>query len=217
MDNKSKGLFVVLIAVVLILSGTVGYLAVKYDNVKGEAGDIGLTGVPGAEGLSGLQGPQGIPGANGTDGEQGPKGNQGNQGSNGGTGATGPQGESGEDCQCNEPPIITVNTSDSYASSGDFYFTINISVEDPENDMRIINLFHKHNEDDPWLRVDNVNGHTHGYMQHWYSDNNSDYFIETHVVDYVSTCCEDLWWLVEVDDGSNLVIVEEYLVLNQPI
>ena len=191
-----------------------GLSAVVVAGIK--EGKMGPTGLPGSDGLMGPQGPQGPPGVNGTDGEQGlrgPKGNQGNQGNTGPQGPQGPPGEDGEDCQCNEAPIVTVNTSDSYVCSGDFYFAINISVFDPENDTRIINLYHKHHENEPWIRLGTHGSTEHGLYAHWYSDNNSDYFVASHMVDYVSTTCEEIWWLVEVQDGLNLVVVEEYLQL----
>lgn len=210
----------VVIALLLASFGAIGYWL--YKNEKGEQGEIGLPGIQGEQGPRGLIGPRGFtgpPGPQGEKGDTGPRGPRGAKGYTGNTGPQGPPGEDGEDCIRNEPPVITINTSESYWTPGWFVFKINITVEDPENDLRIINLYHRHHDHEPWIRTNCQGGNPHGYLQHWFSDNNSDYFKEMHKVPSItpcSTCCEEITWLVEVQDGLNLVIAQEDVELCVP-
>jgi len=203
--KKTTGIIAVLISLALIVGALVGGLtAVVLAGVR--EGEIGLSGLDGIDGIAGLAG---LNGNDGTDGEQGTRGPKGATGS---TGATGSRGPAGEDCECkdNQAPVITIDTSDS-AYDGLFYFRITIEVDDAENDDRVIDLYHKHHEDDNWLRSEG-----HGWIQHWYSNNNSDIFTAEHIVDYATENCEDIWWLVEVNEGKNLVITEEHTELCGP-
>jgi len=194
---------VLIIAVILaLICGAIGGAVTgNLLKIKGDRGLQGIAGEDGKDGEDGIQGPQGIQGEKGDKGDKGARGDTGRQGPQGETGPQGPAGEDGEDCQCNEEPMIIVNTSDSYTCNGylhGFNFIINISVNDPEDDNKVINLYYKWNEDDDWVR-----GST-GYLNHWISDSNDDYFVD-EMTKYSIDTCREIWWLVEVDDGLNIV------------
>jgi len=195
--NGKLGTIAVLVVFCLLFGAIGGGLTAVIVNkpIQGERGLIGLPGLDGKDGINGTDGKDGVNGTDGKDGSRGPRG------------YTGPPGK---DCECNEQPIVTFNTSDSYVCGKNFHFKINFSVYDPEEDTRIINLYHKHHINEPWIRTNAIGGNPNGYIQHWYSKNNSDYFTEEHLINYSPAICEEIWWLIEVDDGSNIVIYEAY-------
>lgn len=217
--EKINGLLIAIIVVALLLSAIGGaVVALVLGDPDWTIGPIGPAGQDGIDGVDGLDGLDGINGTQGPEGDRGPQGPQGGSGPAGPKGDPGPQGEQGppgEDCQCNEAPVVTVNTSSSYCEpnteSNKFVFRINITVDDLENDVRIIDLYHKHHENEPWIRTPE-----HGWFQHWWSDNNSDFFTAQHIV-WRNTDCREIWWLVEVDDGLNLVVHEEHVELCKPV
>lgn len=208
--NKQK-IFNLLATIGIVLALILAGFVALADDYKGKIGPIGETG------LQGEQGPQGDQGPLGEKGDKGDRGPSGARGPSGGSGPQGPAGPPGQDAPVNLAPTIDINTSESYYDGEDFVFVINFTIDDPENDWRTVTLYHKHKEDEPWIRTDIIGGDPHGFIQYWYSNNNSDIFWQDHVVNWLSGDCARIIWLVVVDDGDNLVFVEENTLLCKPL
>ena len=88
----------------------------------------------------------------------------------------------------------------------DFVFYINVTTNDTEDDMRSVQVYYKWQEDEVWQ------GGNYGY---WYG-NNSGYF-EYGVKSSYGCTCKTIYWLVEVDDGQNLVWAETNTTLCKPL
>jgi len=196
--NKVLPIIVVL-ALILATIGAVGVLFWK--NEKGPKGGMGPAGPAGIVGPQGPQGEHGVQGETGDQGPPGPKGDKGDKGDRG------PRGLPGEDCNYNEPPEINISFVGSHYGGHSYHFLINITVYDPENSTRTIDLYFKHTSDDNWIRSGLTGENPEGYLQHWVSESNDDYFNEEVMV-FFPHCCEPLFWLVEVDDGVNIATKE---------
>ena len=187
----------ILVVVISLIAAGLGVYAVAF-----EEGEQGPQGIPGAVGSTGLQGPQG------EQGEKGEKGDTGDTGLRGTTGPRGPRGapgEDGEDLEPNDAPVIYVNDNLSYVEGypcssnlDDFRYYLNITTNDTENDLRKVTVYYKWNENNYWA-----------YKVCFPYLNNSDYVIssEERSGNYYYGD-KTLYWLIECDDGENLVYLE---------
>lgn len=193
------GAIVLIIALILGGIGTGGYLTYE----KAEQGPEGPIGPQGEQGIQGEQGPQGEKGDKGDTGDTGPRGPSGPKGSRG---PRGYPGEDGEDCEYNEPPIVTLDDTDSYVMGGyichKYYFILDVSVEDEDDDLTIIDIYYRYSDSTRWEHaLHSVGGDvTHTYTKYRCGEG-------TKIV----------YWLVEVMDSNNLVIKLDSTTLLEPI
>ena len=188
---------VALIIMCLVLGAFAGGLTaiIMTKDIEGETGPQGLSGIDGEDGVDGTNGLNGVNGTDGKDGNRGPKGPRGSQ------------GPAGEDCEENLPPTIDIfYCGDGITSHGEvsddgsgcdcgadwelMIWELMIEVTDPEQDMMVINVYNcSINKPNNWK-----------LYKHIVSDGGM-YIITDHI-----HC--GMKWAIEVDDGSNLVIVE---------
>ena len=201
MSDKKRLVIPILIIIALLLA-SLGFMLSLSKSERGPRGVSGVIGPMGEQGIQGLQGSQGPQGEQGLKGE---KGDKGDRGARGPQGSVGPPGKDGEDCTCNEPPIIYLNTHESHIVKGGYRYVVYITVDDPEDDLRTIDLYY-----------DNGNGYE--FSSHWISDSNSDSFNKIQFIPCNYPCCNDetcreITWLVEVQDGLNLVMEQQNVEL----
>jgi len=214
---NSNILAVVAIVFALIAAGIGGYSILQNKGEKGDIGDEGPQGVPGDIGYIGPVGEKGDKGDTGDTGPQGDVGTRGLRGYTGDKGDPGINGTNGTDdidLEPNDAPIISVDDSMSYVENApcsgkfdDFWFSLNITTNDIENDYRKIYLYYKWNEGDSW-----------NYEKSWPYLSNIDYVIdweERSGNNYYGD--KTLYWLVECMDGENLVYLEGNTTLNKTI
>jgi len=207
-----KGILLLVIGLVigLILGGigTYGYLTDEDkagpEGPQGDIGDIGLPGAPGDVGEKGEKGDTGDTGERGPRGPIGPKGAKGDDGED---------GTDGVDLEPNDAPTIDVNDSESYVEGmpcpsyyhDDFWFCLNITTNDTEDDTRKIYVYYRTDVNDDW-----------SYGEAYPNTNNTGYI----------TFCKEfsgnyyygdrtLYWLVECADGENLIYTEGSTVLSK--
>jgi len=224
MTDKSNILLAGVVIALLIIAGLLGFVAVKFNPIEGAPGVQGSAGLMGPEGPIGpigLPGANGINGINGADGVQGligPKGNQGNQGNPGEigpqgiTGIDGLNGIDGVDLEPNDVPVIVVNDFDSYVEGcgkyDDYWFNLNITTADTENDLRKVSLYYKWDESHSWKLEKTWPFLTDtDVLVDWEENKGFEYGENT----------ETLYWLVECMDGENLIYLNGNTSLTKPV
>jgi hypothetical protein len=160
----------------------------------------------GPRGIQGEQGPAGLDGIDGNDGEQGSQGEVGPQGA---TGPRGPAGEDGKDLEPNDSPVIEADDSNSWTYIGEncsiqYNFSLNISSEDNENDLRQYVVYSRWDESDDW----------EFYKLVPHMDNDEFFIVENSKWNCNPNDPETIYWLVECMDGENLVYLEVETTLN---
>lgn len=203
MNNKKEGKLikyavVTLIVVSILLAGCGILIAHKLYNYpeefvgpQGEQGIPGI-GINGTDGKDGYTPVKGIDYDDGKDGARGPKGASGT----GAKGDKGDKGDPGKDYVSNQPPVITFTNLTGWfeeTPSPTSYWRkwlLEVTIDDPENDMMTVDFLYKFNENDSWCRKAHFIGNNDNYscilMRH-------------------GSGCLDLYMGVEVDDGHNLV------------
>jgi len=179
----------IVIAVIALLISLISYcFAVTIEEKECKQGPIGETGLIGPQGLQGEPGINGTDGINGSTGPQGPRGYSGSTGSKG---AKGDKGDPGEDCECNEPPILLTNYTIKHYASSYWYFFVTVNILDKENDPKIIDFYYRFDIEMEWIHL----SHQYGYNDTYRSVLNG----------ICNGYARDIYWLVEVDDGKNIV------------
>ena len=198
MNTAKYSIVAIALALAAILVAASG-VYIGYKAEKGDAGDIGTQGVAGDVGLEGPQGQPGINGTDGTNGSQGPQGYTGCTGAIGSKGDQGDQGDPGIDLEPNDAPVISVNDSKSHVEGcwkyDDFWFHLNITTTDTENDYRKISLYYRWDVNNSWSQEKSWPYITNGdYNADWEEKSGNCFWGN-----------RTLYWLVEVMDGENLV------------
>jgi len=181
-----------ILATMALIISIIAILVAGYQaGIPGPRGPMGLQGIEGPQGdigPEGPQGPQGEPGINGADGKEGPRGP---------SGSRGPRGYDGQDCVPNLASTVILNDlNGTYKYRPcvwhDFTFTINITVEDTEDENLHITFYWRKDINDTWTEHQE------------YIGNGGVYNSEKMFTYFKDNDPKTLYWLVETWDGSDI-------------